>query len=446
MLSIFQHTNNRSVKFKFFILCVSQLISLIGLGLTGFALSLVLYQSNEVVTVLGLYFLMDRLPAIIISPFAGEITDRFDRKKLLVLTHMFGSIVACYFAAILLFDQLIIELVYLGAIFGSIVRTFDVIIFQAIIPQVVGKNRLMRAISIGQMITASSNSLAPILGGFLIGIISASGVVVLNVIGFVLSVLLISYFLYMPTTNLNSVTLEPVKASSIQSYMHRVITGWKYVIDCRPMRNLLLFMASINFIVGMLHVLITPLILGLSNELELGAVLSFGALGMLCGSIVLIILGVPKRYGHTLLAIGGVEAIFVMMIGIFPNTILVAIFLFSLFFCFPFFGSCSQTVWQRKVSAKMQGRVIAVKQASVWIGLVLAYSLSGILADAIFIPFMESDSFLVDYAKIVVNGTGKDRGIGLMFVCMGLIIIMIVLITKFFGNLDDLDRLPDRIQ
>src|SRR5215212_2778301 len=72
----------------FILLWISQLISLTGTGLTAFSLGLWVYQRTGSTTKYALIFTCTILPTIIISPFAGSVVDRWDRRRALIISHI----------------------------------------------------------------------------------------------------------------------------------------------------------------------------------------------------------------------------------------------------------------------------------------------------------------------------------------------------------------------
>lgn len=69
----------------FFIVWAGQLVSLVGTNLTGFGLSIYVFQETGSVTQLATVMLASQLPQILITPFAGALVDRWDRRKAMIL-------------------------------------------------------------------------------------------------------------------------------------------------------------------------------------------------------------------------------------------------------------------------------------------------------------------------------------------------------------------------
>ena len=75
---------NKSFK-KFLLLWSGELISAIGSGLTSFGLGIYVYQQTGRVSSTALITLLAFLPSLLLSPIAGVLADRYDRRLLMIL-------------------------------------------------------------------------------------------------------------------------------------------------------------------------------------------------------------------------------------------------------------------------------------------------------------------------------------------------------------------------
>jgi len=76
----------------FLLVWFEQLVSVIGSGLTSFALGVCVYQRTGSVTQFSLILRSAMLPSILISPVAGAFVDRWNRRRCMIL---FTDIRAC---------------------------------------------------------------------------------------------------------------------------------------------------------------------------------------------------------------------------------------------------------------------------------------------------------------------------------------------------------------
>ncbi len=84
----------------FLLIWSGQLLSTLGSGVTGFALGVWVFERTGSATQFSFVLLAATLPRILLSPIAGVVADRWDRRKLMMLsdtgaglcTHRLGSV------------------------------------------------------------------------------------------------------------------------------------------------------------------------------------------------------------------------------------------------------------------------------------------------------------------------------------------------------------------
>ena len=75
----------------FSIIWVGQLLSLIGSGLTSFALGIWIYKQNESVTQLTLISLFTTIPGLVTGPLIGALVDRWDRRLVMIVSDLISA-------------------------------------------------------------------------------------------------------------------------------------------------------------------------------------------------------------------------------------------------------------------------------------------------------------------------------------------------------------------
>ena len=103
------------------------------------------------------------------------------------------------------------------------------------------------------------------------------------------------------------------------------------------------------------------------------------------------------------------------------------------------------TIWQSKTAPDVQGRLFAVRRMIAWASLPLAYLLAGPLADQVFEPLLMEGGLLAGSVGRVI-GVGAGRGIGLLYIVLGCIMLLAVLVAYLYPRLRLLENeLPDFI-
>jgi DHA3 family macrolide efflux protein-like MFS transporter len=430
----------------FLTIWLGQVVSLVGSGLTGFALGVWAFEQTGSATQFALIGLSAVLPRVILSPLAGAIVDRWDRRRVMILSDVGAGLSTLAIVLLLCTNQLesqghsfgiwhIYALTFVNAAFG----TLQWPAFAATTSLLVSKKNLGRANGLVQFGQAASEILAPALAGVLMGIIQLEGVILIDVGTFIFAV----------------ITLLLVRFPKPETFAERgpvrttlwndLTLGWRY-ISARPgLKGLLLFFAVINFLWSMVGALITPMILSWASSDELGLIIAIAGAGMLAGSLLMSVWGGPHRRINGVLSFELLSGICFVLIGLRPSFWLVAAGAFGAHVTIAVVLGSNQAIWQSKVAPEVQGRVFATQQMVARAAAPLAYLLAGPLADRVFNPLLTVDGPLASGIGQIL-GTGSGRGIGLIFLLMGAVKVTVALIGR--SNLDIRnveDELPDAI-
>ena len=90
----------------FFVVWAGQLVSLVGTNLTGFALAVFVYLETGSATQLSLVLLAAQVPQLLITPVAGALVDRWDRRWAMLLSDGGAGVATLAIAALLFTDRL----------------------------------------------------------------------------------------------------------------------------------------------------------------------------------------------------------------------------------------------------------------------------------------------------------------------------------------------------
>ena len=423
----------------FLIVWFGQLISLFGSQLTSFALGVWVYQNTGSVTQFSLISFFTMLPGLVISPIAGALVDRCDRRWVMIISDSIAGMSTLGIALLIVTGQLQIWHIYLTATISSLSSAFQWSAYGAATTLLVPKKHLSRASGMTKLSEALARLLSPICAGFLIIVIQLQGMILLDLATFLFALvtLLIVKFPQPKTT----IAGKLGKGSLLEESVY----GWSY-IKARPgLIGLLIFFTISNFAVSTAEVLFTPLVLSFTSAKTLGMVLSIGGSGMLIGSIFMSIWGGSKYRIYSVLGFELLLGLCIFSMGIRTSIILITTGGFIAFFSIPIIESSSNAIWQTKVAPDVQGRVFAIRTMFAWSSRPLAYLVAGPLSDRIFEPLMSVDGLLAGSVGRVI-GTGTGRGIGLMFVVMGIFTMLTTIIAYQYDPLRLVENeLPDVI-
>lgn len=414
-----------------------QLVSLVGTGLTTFVLGLFVLQRTQSVTQFALILLSGALPRILLSPLAGVLADRWDRRWVMILSDVGAGLSVLAVALLYVVQQLAIWQIYLATAAGAACATFQLPAYIAATTLLAPRRQLGRVNGLLQLGLASQDVLAPMLAGLLVAALHLGGVLLIDVATFAISILtLLAVRFPTPPT-----TTEGLQGHGSLRYQMRF--GWRYIAARPGLLGLLVFFATTSFLNGLIASLIYPLILSFASPAELGIIISVAGTSLVASSLIMSAWNGPKR---RLLGVLGSQFIFglgILIIGLRASGILVAIGALIAHAALPIGNVTNQAIWQRKVAPDVQGRVFAMRQMVGRAMTPIAVLLAGPLADGVFNPLLTAHGALAGSLGRFI-GTGPERGIGLIFLLMGLM----ALLTATFGLLAPRlrsvdDELPD---
>jgi len=416
-----------------------QLVSLIGSGLTGFALGIWLYQETDSVTLFALNALCFTLPQMLFSPIAGALVDRWDRRWAMMLSDIGAGLSTLFMMVMLFSGRLEIWHVYVATFINAVFNSFQWPAYSASTTLLVPKKHLGRASGLVQIGQAVSQLLAPAIAGALMMVIKLDGIFVIDIASCAFAVLTL-LIIRIPRPEISA----EGKASR-GSIWQEAAFGWKYIVARPGLLGLLIYFSIGNFLWGMLNPLLIPMCLEITSPDKLGYAASIVGVGMLIGTIVMSTWGGPKRRILGIIGFEFISSFMVITMGILPNISLITVAGFGLMFCMPIVNGSSQALWQSKVEPDLQGRVFAVRRMIAMAASPLAYVLVGPLADKIFEPLMATDGPLAANLGQII-GAGPGRGYGLMFICMGSLIAMLSVVAYLYPRIRLVeDELPDVI-
>ena len=398
----------------FLMVWFGQTVSTIGSGLTSFALGVYVYQQTGSVAQFALIGLFAVAPRILVSPLVGPLIDRFDRRRAMMVSDLGAGLSTAALALLVSFDHLEVWLIYLLVLISSTFTTVQCPAYMASTTTLVSRENLGRANGLTQLGRSLAEILSPLLAGVLLLTIQFQGVILVDFITFLLAIgtLMIVRF--------PEPACSKAEATGKESWWKQVTFGLDYITARRGLFGLLLFLAAVNFLWGMVGALITPMILGFTSSDVLGLIISIAGGGMLAGSLLMSTWGGPRRKIKGVVFFELLSGVCFLAIGIRPNFWPVAAGVFGAHLTIAIVQGSNQAIWQSQVPEDIQGRVFSTQQMVSRSAAPLAFLLAGFLADRLFEPLLQVNGGLAGSAGQLV-GVGAGRGIGLLFLIIGLV-------------------------
>jgi DHA3 family macrolide efflux protein-like MFS transporter len=429
----------RSGTHTFLIIWFGQLISMIGSGLTSFALGVYIYNRTGAATQLALSLVAASVPNLVLLPFAGALVDRWDRRRVLILSDTGAALVTLTLWALLATGSLEVWHIYVGNAIASALGAFQRPAFMAVPSLLVPKDQFGRVGGLMQLAESVATIVAPLAAGFLIAVIRIEGVFLVDFATFLFAV---STLL---VVRIPRPAPQPGAAAGRGSLLREAAFGWEYLRARRGLLGMLILFAIVNFALGFYSALFTPLVLSSFGAEVLGSLLSISGLAMLAGSLVMSAWGGTRRKIFTVLGAISLSGLGMAAVGLRPDVVLMGAGNLLLFGFAPIANAASQAIWLAKVAPDVQGRVFAVRMMIGSAITPLAYLLAGSLADRVAEPLMAEGGALAGTVGRLL-GVGSGRGIGLIVVLTGLVVALAPLLAAFIRPIRRVEvELPDAV-
>jgi DHA3 family macrolide efflux protein-like MFS transporter len=424
----------------FYTIYSGQFVSLMGSGLTAFALGVWVLKHTQSVTQYTITIVLAGLPGLLVAPFAGALVDRWDRKLVLIGCNLGAALTVATYAYLLWTNQLQVWHIYIGVIFNSILGTFQWPAYIAAITMLVDRKdfgRVNGVLETGQAVTTIA---APAIAGFLMFAIGISKILIIDFVTFLVAAGTL-LLVHIPRPERSE---EGARGRG--SIWKEAAYGWTFIRERPGLFRLLLFFAVFNLVVSMGGVAVMPMVLGFANEAAVGTVMSLVGVGMLLGGLLMTTTGGTKRRIHGLLGGWALISICFVLVGLRPNLWLVGIGVLLWYIAIPTINASSQAIWQSKTPQDVQGRVFAVRRMIAQFTVPIGDFTAGPLADKIFNPAMLAGGALAGTAGRVV-GVGPGRGIALMMLTLAAFPALIALVGFLNPRVRNLEtELPDVVR
>ena len=424
----------------FTIVWMGQLVSLIGTAMTQFALPIYIFGETGRVRELALLALAFMLPLILMSPLAGAIVDRSNRKLMMIISDLASGLMTI--VVLILFQAGVLEIwhLFITAAISGAFQAFQWPAFSAAISVMLPKEQYGRAQGMLSLAEAGSGILAPLFAGAMLAVVGLQGVLTIDIITFIFAVgaLAVVHIPDPPRT-------EEGKEGE-GSLLRESVYGFQYIWRRPSLFALQLIFFMGNFFVTLFFITLPAMILARTdgNELAFGTIQAAGAVGAVIGALLMSAWGGPKRLIHGVLAgwlLSGLMGIALMGLGQ-AVPVWIAASLMGMFFV-PIINGSNQAIWQAKVAPDVQGRVFSIRRLIAEATAPLAALVAIPISDNLLGPAMMEGGALADTFDRLV-GVGPGAGISLMYVFAGLAIAAVALLgyaIPFIRNVEVI--LPD---
>ncbi|MHA2231071.1 MAG: MFS transporter [Candidatus Hodarchaeales archaeon] len=373
-----KHYNLRAYLFFW----VGQMISQFGSNILQFVIVIWIALEYESALLLAISAFVGFTPFIVITPFAGVLVDRWNRKKVIISMDFLQAAITTALILLFMFNAINILLLLLILALRSCCQAFHSPAVDAIVPLLVPPEKLSRLNGWTWLVFGVIGIIGAPIAVFLLLFFEVHEVLLLDPLTFLIA-LIPALIIKIPSVRKNQTDKE-------SSFKEEFSEGIGFIKERRGLLSLLSVFTAVNLFIQPFAVLL-PLFVFQVHSLgtgELALLYAAQSAGMLAGSVLMStwkgftrnVVGVV--FGMGILWITWIVVIFTPTGD--PNAIIIiAVARLVAGFTLPVMNVSSQTIWQQVVPPDKMGRVMSVRSTIAWFVIPIGMLSSGILAELV---------------------------------------------------------------
>lgn len=391
----------------FLTLWSTQALSALGSAMTSYALIIWSYEQVGSALSTALLTVCSYAPYVLMSIFAGALSDRWDKKRTMLFCDFFAVLTTVAVLFLLRTDRLQLYHLYILNALNGLMNTLQQPASEVAVSLLTPKEHVQRVGGLKQLSNALTSILtAPIATAFL-AFGGMNWVIGFDLITCVLAISALLFAIRLPKTN-DSREKEPILTAAK--------AGLKYLANNRLILDLILLLAGINLIASMFNAALPAMMLSRqgAGQTALGWVNSCTGLAMLTGSLIASALPAPKnrvKVIHLALLMSMGTENLLLAVGRAPLVWCIAAWLGWL--PIPLMNTNLDAIFRTTIPLDMQGRVYSARNTLQFFTIPVGYLLGGWLIDGVLEPYMAT---LTDgHFLIRLLGAGKGSGAALLY-------------------------------
>ncbi len=414
---------------QFIILWSTQSISQLGSAMTNFALVIWLYQSSGSALTTSLLTVCSYAPYVIMSIFAGAISDKWDKKKVMLICDSFAALCTVAVFILLKTNNLAVWHLYVLNALNGLMNTIQQPASDVAATIITPEKHYQKTSGMRSFSNSLVTILTPVLATAFAAFAGVECVILFDLATFFIAFFVLLFFIKIPK-------VENQKEQQ-ESLLKSAKSGLIYLKNNRGILWLILFLAAINLIASIYDAALPAMVLSLTDEKALGMVNTCAGIATLLGSVIVTFLPQPKNRVKVIcncLLISMSTENFMLAFGKSPWIWCVGAVLGWL--SIPLMNANMDVIFRTKIPVEMQGRVYSARNTLQFFTIPLGYLLGGALVDNVFEPFMEKvpkDSLLT-----ALFGCQKGSGAALLFFVIGAAGVAVCLIFRRIKAIRDL--------
>lgn len=408
----------------FLLLWITQSFSGLGSAMTSYALVIWSYSQEGSALVTSLLMVCSYAPYVIFSIFAGALSDRWDKKKTMLVCDTVAAMTTVITLFLLQGGLLRVWHLYLINVVNGLMNTVQQPASEVAVTRILPKKHYQKVGGMRYFSSALNSILTPIIATAILGIAGMKMVIAFDLLTFVTAFFTLAFLIRIPKAE----QLEEKKEKLLEAAKQGII----YLKKERGIFDLILFLAAINLVASTYEAAFPAMMLSRNggSEKVLGLVNAVIGATTLFGSILASFIRKPKsriRVIYSCLLFSMSFENFMLALGRTPVIWCIGGFLGWIFI--PLMSTNMEAILRLHIPENMQGRVYSVRNSLQFFTIPVGYFLGGFLVDQVFEPIMamqESGSILVR-----LFGEGKGSGAAFLFFVIAFAGIAVCLYFRF---------------
>jgi MFS transporter, DHA3 family, macrolide efflux protein len=420
----------------FYVLMLTQVLSLIGSGMTGVAVGIRVFTETGDSTSVLLAGFFAALPMMIGGSFAGVVVDRWDRRRVLVLCDVGQALGTLLLLASFLSGGFLLWHLYAVALLQGMLAMLQRPAMEATVALLMPPDHLDRANVIRQLAGPAAGVLAPALAGMLYALVGVTGVMAVDLATFAVAVAVVART-HIPRPG------RPASARAGASLWADYRDGLTFLRQRPTLLALMIYAAALNFLLAGPMSLTTPYILTLTgSERTLGLLLMTMNVGVVAGGLVMGVWGGTRPRIHGIMLGLLFRASWLALYGVMRTPEMLALALFFVFFTNPLVDASFASLLQLKVPPVLQGRVFALLFQLMHLANPLSLLVTGPLVDRVLEPAVGTPAW---QAVAPLVGSAPGSGMGALMLCAGTLMFVLTALVYAHPATRRLEQsLPDQ--
>jgi DHA3 family macrolide efflux protein-like MFS transporter len=332
-----------------------QAISFFGSALVQYAITWYITLKTQSGIMMTISIICGFVPTFLISPFAGVWADRYDRKKLVMLSDSLIAVSTLIMAFIFLTGYGSTWMLFAVSVIRSFGSGVQMPAAAAILPDIVPEDKLTKVNGVNGTIQSLVTLLSPMLSGVLLTYARIEYIFFIDVVTAFIAVMILLIFLHIPRH-------AGAEEKKQLSYFSDMMEGIRYIGDHAFIKTAFLFCAFYFVLVAPLAFL-TPLQVTRSygdDVWRLSAIEMSFSIGMMAGGLIIAAWGGFKNKLHTMVLSNLAIAFCTIGLGGICHFVIYLVLMGIVGMCMPIFNTPFTVMLQQKVEPNYLGRVFGV--------------------------------------------------------------------------------------